>query len=243
MKVLIIRHAEPDYENNCLTDKGKREAELLSLKLNNENIKDIYVSPLNRAILTAQPTAKSLNKEPTVLDWLTEFTEKLNFSYDTDFYKDMKSPWNMPPKLWCKDELIFDNNNWNKSKIVSDTKISEIYNSISAEFDKLLLKYGYLRNDNYYEITDNTFDNITIALFCHFGVGTAIISHILNMPLIPIWNSVFLPPSSVTTLYMEKHIKTENIAHGIFAGIGDTSHLYKYDENISCSGLHTNKLI
>lgn len=59
------------------------------------------------------------------------------------------------------------------------------------------------------------------------------------MPLIPIWNSVFLPTSSVTTLYMEQHIKNRPIAHGIFCGIGDTSHLYAGKESISCSVLHT----
>ena len=82
----------------------------------------------------------------------------------------------------------------------------------------------------------------TIALFCHFGLGTSLIAHILNMPLIPVWNSIFLPPSSVTTIYMEQHIKDRPIAHGIFCGIGDTSHLYAGNEPISCSGLHAKEL-
>lgn len=98
--------------------------------------------------------------------------------------------------------------------------------------DKFIYYFPEYQNEN----TD------TIALFCHFGLGTSIISHVLNMPLIPVWNSVFLPTSSVTTLYFEKHIDSRQIAHGIFAGIGDTSHLFAGDEPISCSGLHTKTL-
>ena len=33
MKILIIRHAEPDYENNTITEKGWREAHMLAERL------------------------------------------------------------------------------------------------------------------------------------------------------------------------------------------------------------------
>ena len=33
MKILIIRHAEPDYENNTITEKGWREAKMLAERL------------------------------------------------------------------------------------------------------------------------------------------------------------------------------------------------------------------
>lgn len=49
MKILIIRHGEPDYSIDSLTEKGWREAELLSRRLAPFNIRDFYVSPLGRA--------------------------------------------------------------------------------------------------------------------------------------------------------------------------------------------------
>ena len=30
MKLVLVRHGDPDYENDTLTDKGKREAQLLA---------------------------------------------------------------------------------------------------------------------------------------------------------------------------------------------------------------------
>ena len=35
MKILIVRHGDPDYENDCLTEQGKIEVELLSERMKN----------------------------------------------------------------------------------------------------------------------------------------------------------------------------------------------------------------
>lgn len=243
MRVLIIRHGDPYYPTDSLTEKGQREAELLSKKLVNEGITDIYVSPHGRAQLTAKPTAEKTGVKPITLEWLREFPAQLSWEYNTDYYKNMKSPWNMPPELWTNDEAVYNNDDWKNSKLLKDSKIVKTYEEVCKSFDELLAKHGYIREGGYYNIVNGKEnDGKTMALFCHFGLGTALISHILNMPLIAIWNSIFLPTSSVTTLFMERHISDRPIAHGIFAGIGDTSHLYAGKEPISCSGLHTKTL-
>lgn len=242
MRIMIIRHGDPYYPTDSLTEKGQREAELLSQKLKNEGITNIYVSPHGRAKLTAKPTAEKVGIEPIELDWLREFPSLLNWQYTTDFYKTY-SPWNMPPELWTNDPLIFNNEKWRESEILKGSKITETYDYVCKKFDELTALHGFERNGSLYTITEKGENNTdTIALFCHFGLGTALISHILNMPLVAVWNSVFLPTSSVTTLYMEQHIKERPIAHGIFVGIGDTSHLLVGNEPISCSGLHTKVL-
>lgn len=242
MKILIIRHADPYYPTDSLTEKGQREAALLGEKLRHESISEIFVSPHGRAQLTAKPTADALGITPIVLSWLKEFPAMLDFEYETDYYKNMKSPWNMPPEIWTGDSDLYDINRWKQSRLLKGSKVVETYEANCAEFDRLLSEHGYIREGNIFKIAENAEEDKTIALFCHFGLGTSLIAHVLNMPLIAVWNSVYLPPSSVTTLYMEKHIKDRPIAHGIFAGIGDTSHLLAGGEPISCSGLHTKEL-
>ena len=73
MKLLIVRHGDPDYTIDSLTEKGWREAEFLSERLTKLEIRDFYVSPLGRAKDTASPTLKKMNRTATECDWLREF--------------------------------------------------------------------------------------------------------------------------------------------------------------------------
>ena len=58
MRILLIRHAEPDYTIDSITEKGKREAVLLAERISRYDIKDFFVSPLGRARDTAAYTLK-----------------------------------------------------------------------------------------------------------------------------------------------------------------------------------------
>ena len=243
MRILIIRHGDPYYPTDSLTEKGQREAELLSHKLVKEGVTKIYSSPHGRSRLTGVPTAEKLGLEIETLEWLREYPPMLTWEYETDFYKNMRSPWNMPPELWVGDPKNYDINCWKDADVLKDSKIVEKYEWVCEQFDAFLAENGFKRNGGLYEITEKGEGNTdTIALFCHGGLGASLVAHVLNMPLVAAWNSIFLPTSSVTTIFMERHIQDRPLAHGIFVGIGDTSHLFAGDEPISCSGLHTKTL-
>ena len=59
MRILLIRHGDPDYDNDTLTEKGRREAALLAEAAPHMNLGTCFVSPLGRAQDTA---AYSLEK-------------------------------------------------------------------------------------------------------------------------------------------------------------------------------------
>ena len=73
MKIIFIRHGEPNYEIDSLTEKGWREAELLSKRTAKWNVTDFYCSPLGRAKDTASFTLKNAGREAEILPWLREF--------------------------------------------------------------------------------------------------------------------------------------------------------------------------
>ena len=56
MKILIIRHGDPDYAHDSLTERGRMEAACLAERLAKMDIKEFYVSPLGRARETASYT-------------------------------------------------------------------------------------------------------------------------------------------------------------------------------------------
>ena len=73
MKLLIIRHGDPDYSIDSLTEKGWREARLLSARLSDMKIDKFYVSPLGRAKDTASCTLDIVGKKAKICPWLREF--------------------------------------------------------------------------------------------------------------------------------------------------------------------------
>ena len=75
MILYIIRHADPDYENNTITPFGWEEAHALADWLKDMPIDKIYTSPLGRAIDTAAPTCKIKGIESTVLPWTFEHVD------------------------------------------------------------------------------------------------------------------------------------------------------------------------
>ena len=63
MKLLIVRHGDPDYSIDSLTPKGWREAELLKDRLTKLDVAACYCSPLGRAKDTASFTLKECGRE------------------------------------------------------------------------------------------------------------------------------------------------------------------------------------
>ena len=68
MKVIFIRHGDPDYINDTLTEKGRREAALLSDRVSRWDVKQFYCSPLGRARDTAEYSMQKMNRTPIIYD-------------------------------------------------------------------------------------------------------------------------------------------------------------------------------
>ena len=60
MKLLIVRHGDPDYSIDSLTETGWKEAQLLAQRLSKLDIRAFYVSPLGRARDTASLTLQAM---------------------------------------------------------------------------------------------------------------------------------------------------------------------------------------
>ena len=73
MRLLLIRHGDPDYEHDTLTKQGQREAKLLADYIDAYQIDEVFQSPLGRAKDTAAYSCGQLEKKPVTLEWLEEF--------------------------------------------------------------------------------------------------------------------------------------------------------------------------
>ena len=220
MRLLIIRHGDPDYEHNDLTPAGKVEAELLVPRLQWEEITEFHSSPLGRAKATARPTLEALGRTATEQDWLREFSIRILRPDKNGDYSFV--PWDWLPADWLQDPRLLDRERWRENEIMAAEDVGRKYDRVTAEFDKLLEAHGYRRNGLLYDAVQPNAD--TLAFVCHFGLGCVLLSHLMNCSPMVLWQGMCMPPSSVTTVYTEERRPGTAVFRTL--SMGDISHLY-----------------
>lgn len=225
MKLLIIRHGDPDYVNDSLTPKGRREAELLSERLSGLGISSFYCSPLGRAQATAEPTLRRYGAEARTMDWLEEFS-----GYITDPETGEKRiPWDLMPSCWTRVPDYYDRSKWLKTELFQSGNVEKRYGEVCRGLDSLLESCGYVREGSLYRVERENRE--TVALFCHFGVECVLLSHLIGVSPLVLWQGFVALPSSVTTMITEEREK--GVACFRCNGFGDLSHLYSAGEPAS----------
>ena len=63
MRIIFVRHGHPDYDKDCLTELGHKQAIAAAQRLKNEKIDRVFSSSCGRAAETAEHIAKFHNKE------------------------------------------------------------------------------------------------------------------------------------------------------------------------------------
>ena len=223
MRLLIVRHGDPDYSIDSLTEKGWKEAEYLSERLSKLDVKDFYVSPLGRAKDTASFTLKKMNRTAVECDWLREFDVLIDRPDVTDRQKRL---WDWLPQDWTQDERFYRYDHWYENKRLQQSDAKGYYDYVTGKFDKLLAEHGYVREGHYYRVEKPNED--TLVFFCHFGLECVLLAHLIGASPMVLWHGFCAAPSSVTTVNTEE--RREGIASFRISAFGDISHLYVYDE-------------
>ena len=139
MKIIFVRHGEPDYSQDALTEKGKREAALVAERIKNWKVDEFFVSPFGRAKDTAAPTLEALGAEATTLPWLREFS----YQIISPTFSETSVPWDYVPSFLYSDERLTSMDEWVDVPPMSDNEdIRENYPKVKEGIDEILLKYG-----------------------------------------------------------------------------------------------------
>lgn len=236
MRLIFIRHGDPDYVNDTLTEKGWREARLLSERVKSWDIDAIYLSPLGRAQDTASFSLKELGMQGITLDWLREFWYPVTDPVTGRF----GVPWDFMPEFFTKEELLYDKDHWFEHPILaSNETLKANALAVFQKFDELLASYGYVRDGGLYRVNTQkkAESDTTIVFFCHLGVSLLLLGHLFGISPSILWQSIFLAPTSVTILSSEERM--ENTAFFRAQVLGDTRHLFDGREPISQAGYFT----
>lgn len=174
MRIIFVRHGEPDYDKDCLTDNGISQAKATAIRLKDENIKAVFASPMGRAMQTASFTASEHGLS----------VEELPFMHEINWGGEMLPydghPWTLAYDLICESSESLKGDNWREHPYFKDNICMDYYDRISAESDIFLQRFGLKREGDIYRCSDNKED--AIVIFAHGGSGAVFISHLLNLP-------------------------------------------------------------
>lgn len=241
MRILLIRHGDPNYVNDTLTEKGRKEAALLAKRAPSLNLGECYMSPLGRAQHTAQPSLEATGRSAEVLEWLREFPAEVDINKAKELaeaYPDVRMDgdkylpriaWDMVPGYWTEHEEYMDSKKWRESLVAQASDLVEVYDRVTKGLDDFLAEHGYIRENNHYRVEKETDE--TVTFFCHFGISCVLLSHLWNVSPFTLWHSLALAPTSVSEIVTEE--RQQGIAYFRGLKLGDVSHLYAGGEEPS----------
>lgn len=175
MRLIFVRHGEPNYELDCLTDTGRRQAAAAARRLKNEGIGSVFSSPNGRARETASYTAELLSLPVTILPWMHEIDWG---SRDKTVLED-GHPWTLGDHM-LYDGFDFAKQDWREHSGFQENICTGLAEMIASRADAFMESHGYRRQGLRYLC--ETDQEETVALFAHGGSGACLLSRLLNLP-------------------------------------------------------------
>ncbi|MBR4878968.1 MAG: histidine phosphatase family protein [Clostridia bacterium] len=222
MLLYIIRHGDPDYVTDSLTERGKLQAEAVGKRMFDAKIDRIFSSPMGRAQQTAEPACRLLGLEKTIEPWTHEVGDERLTPYPDGIMKSVSLVQNTHYRANGNINLPYDRSFECCGFNQSDFKQAVDY--IEENGKAFLEKLGYKEENGVYRILRNNEEKV--ALFCHKVFSLAWLSCLLHIPIHIMWASFKYNHTGVTIL------EFKNNPDGFTAPqclcLSDVSHLYAH---------------
>ena len=220
MLLYIIRHADPVYETDSLTERGKMQAEAVGKRLARLGIDRIFSSPMGRAKMTAEPAARLLGLPVNIEPWAHEIEDERLFMLPDGTKKSIYQIENTVFRRSGNIDLGYESAL--SCTGIRDSRIGEAIDYIAENGNDFLSRLGYKHEDGAYRIVKPSDERV--ALFCHAAMMRAWFSTLLHFPFHLAWGGFATTHTGVTVL------EFKNNESGFTAPrclcFSDISHLY-----------------
>ena len=225
MRLIFVRHGEPNYEKDCLTETGVKQARAAAKRLLREGIEAVYSSPQGRAKQTAQAYADlAEGKTVQVLDFMHEISWG---STDGGELFNNGHPWTIADELVAKGWEV-TRTDWREHPFFSRNTATGCADRIAGELDDWLITLGYRREGAYYRQILPEENKRTYALFSHGGSSTAALSHLLDLPFPYMLSLLHMPFTALIILRFDSKPGSLCLPHLELAG--DSAHCIGLEE-------------
>ena len=231
MLLYVVRHGDPNYETDRLTERGKLQAEAVGKRMVRAGINQVFSSPMGRARETAAPTCRMLNLPCQIEEWAREIEQEVKSPYPDGILKSVSLLNNIEFRKDGRMDLRYDEAF--DCPGISQSRMKEAVEYIEKNGRDFLTRLGYQEENGIYRILRANEDRV--ALFCHAGMARAWMSVLLHIPIHTLWSSFAVTHTGVT-VYEFKN-QPEGFTAPICLNFSDISHLYADGLDIKhCNG-------
>ena len=139
MEIWIVRHADPDYEHDSITEKGVREAKLLADRLARYDFSYVYCSPMGRAKETASYYLEKTGKTAQTLSWLHEFKGSVKWNGEKT------QCWDRLPEYWTKIDDYYSYDKWLDVELMRKGNVKQQYEKVKRALTLFLKNTATLK--------------------------------------------------------------------------------------------------
>ena len=201
MRIIFVRHGEPDYHNDCLTELGQRQAIAVAQRLKFEGIREIFSSPQGRAFQTAQATADLLGLSVQPMNFLHEISWG---SKNGEPLPENGNPWDVV-RLLAEQGIDPADPDWFAHPYFANNKVLDTVHIVEEGIDHWMENYGYQRENGGYRCLSSEYADHTVAMFCHGGSSSAALSHLCHLTF-SFWCASFpFPFAGYTVIRFSDH--------------------------------------
>ena len=225
MIIYYIRHGDPIYEPDSLTDLGVKQASAVAKRLSLSGIDEIYSSPSVRALKTAEPLSELIKKPITVLNWCDEGLAWQDFHHtDEDGRKKWMFDVGKVREKFAEKKILDMRNDWYKDPFFEE-RVGRGVGRVNTLVDGFLAEKGYVHDREsglYY--AEKPSDK-RIAIFAHFGFGMIFLSSLLDIPYPVVSTHLSISHSGVSVINFGA-VPGEKVFPTLLQ-LSNDSHLYK----------------
>lgn len=182
IRLRVVRHGQPAWRVNDravddpdLTPRGRQEVAALQRALQGERFDALYVSPLRRAVQTAQPLARALGMKAQVCDWLAELGHP-------EFEG---RPWEEVEEVFLQAQARSPADWWDP--MPGGEPFRDFHRRVVDGVESLLIEewQATVTEVDGYRMWSTPQEEVTLLLVCHGGTTGVLLSHLLELEVVP----------------------------------------------------------
>ncbi len=219
MNLYIVRHGNPDYSRDVLTELGHKQAEACAEDMLSLGIDEIYASSYGRAQETAAHLANKLGLPVNVEPW----------AHEVEYYCDnghghVTHGVSMDPAILRSPEMEALGDRWyDHPAFTEKEKAIEMVQTLREGAEDFMLRLGYKLEGHRFKIIEPSEKNV--ALYCHAGSFLLLAGFLLQLPELTAWHSFFMYQTGIAWV----NLNNSDLGYTVprFYYINKTDHLTK----------------